>query len=112
MLNSGIIVLWSGAIVDIPADYVICDGNNGTPDLRNRFIVGAGATFAVDDTGGSAVHDHDFTSAGHTHDISAGPAIATGAHFAASTNSATDTGTTEPDGALPPFYALAYMMKT
>ncbi len=39
------IMLWSGAIVDIPAGWALCDGNNGTPDLRDKFIVGAGATF-------------------------------------------------------------------
>ena len=38
---SGGIIMWSGAIADIPAGWVLCDGNNGAPDLRNRFIVGA-----------------------------------------------------------------------
>lgn len=46
----GIIVLWYGAIVDIPAGWQLCDGTNGTPDLRNKFIAGAGDTYAVDDT--------------------------------------------------------------
>lgn len=40
-----IIVLWSGAIVDIPAGWALCDGNNGTPDLRNAFVIGAGDLF-------------------------------------------------------------------
>lgn len=44
------IVIWSGAIVDIPAGWALCDGNNGTPDLRNKFIIGAGDTYAVNDT--------------------------------------------------------------
>lgn len=44
------IVIWSGAIVDIPAGWVLCDGNNGTPDLRGVFIVGAGGALAVDQT--------------------------------------------------------------
>jgi len=46
----GIIVLWGGAIVDIPAGWALCDGNAGRPDLRDKFIVGAGNTYAVDET--------------------------------------------------------------
>jgi hypothetical protein len=61
-VSVGCIVLWSGAIGAIPSGYQICDGTNGTPDLRDRFVVGAGSTYAVDDTGGSATkdvsHDH------------------------------------------------------
>lgn len=50
-----IIVLWSGAIVDIPAGWKLCDGNNGTPDLRDKFVVGAGDTFNPGDDAGSTV---------------------------------------------------------
>ena len=46
----GIIVLWSGAIVDIPAGWHLCDGNMGTPDLRNKFIVGSGDIYNPGDT--------------------------------------------------------------
>jgi microcystin-dependent protein len=55
---------------------VLCNGSNGTPDLRNRFVVGAGSTYAVDATGGSAdavvvSHNHSATSTvadpGHFH---------------------------------------------
>lgn len=41
-----IIVIWSGAVVDIPAGWALCDGNNGTPILTDKFIVGAGGSFA------------------------------------------------------------------
>jgi flavin-binding protein dodecin len=61
---SGAIMLWSGAADAIPAEYVLCDGTNSTPDLRNRFVVGAGSTYAVGATGGSAdaiVVDHTHT---------------------------------------------------
>jgi len=73
---AGVIVLWSGSIGSIPAGWVLCNGSNGTPDLRNRFIVGAGSTYAVDATGGSAdaivvSHTHSATSVvtdpGHFH---------------------------------------------
>ena len=44
---SGVIMMWSGSIATIPAGYVLCNGSNGTPDLRDRFIVGA----RLDETG-------------------------------------------------------------
>lgn len=50
---AGVIVMWSGSIGSIPAGWALCNGNNGTPDLRDRFVVGAGSTYAVDATGGS-----------------------------------------------------------
>lgn len=62
-IPSGGIILWSGSIGSIPTGYVLCNGSNGTPDLRNRFIVGAGSTYAVDATGGSA----DAIVVSHTH---------------------------------------------
>lgn len=60
---TGCILLWSGSIGSIPAGWALCNGNNGTPDLRNRFIVGAGSTYAVNATGGSA----DSIVVSHTH---------------------------------------------
>jgi hypothetical protein len=75
-IPAGGILLWSGSIGSIPAGYVLCNGNNGTPDLRDRFIVGAGSTYAVNATGGSAdsilpTHTHSATSVvtdpGHFH---------------------------------------------
>lgn len=50
---SGGIILWSGAADAIPSGWVLCNGSNSTPDLRNRFIVGAGSTYAVGATGGT-----------------------------------------------------------
>lgn len=49
---TGAILMWSGSIGSIPAGYVLCNGSNGTPDLRDRFVVGAGNTYAVGNTGG------------------------------------------------------------
>lgn len=49
----GGIIMWSGSVASIPSGWVLCNGSNGTPDLRNRFVVGAGSTYAVDATGGS-----------------------------------------------------------
>jgi microcystin-dependent protein len=49
----GMIMLWSGTIATIPAGWALCNGQNGTPDLRNRFVVGAGGNYAIGDTGGA-----------------------------------------------------------
>jgi microcystin-dependent protein len=59
---AGGIIMWSGSLASIPVGWVLCDGTNGTPDLRERFVVGAGgdnATVTVDNgIGGSyAVND-------------------------------------------------------
>lgn len=43
-----IICLWAGAIVDIPAGWALCDGNGGRPDLRDKFVIGAGNTYNPD----------------------------------------------------------------
>lgn len=51
---TGGIIMWSGSIGSIPSGYVICDGTNGTPDLRDRFIVGAGTSYSVGNGGGFA----------------------------------------------------------
>lgn len=71
----GIITMWSGSIATIPQGWVLCDGTNGTPNLKDRFIVGAGNSYGVGATGGSAsvnlqhqhamAHNHDMGS--HTH---------------------------------------------
>jgi hypothetical protein len=44
---AGSILIWSGSIANIPAGYVICNGSNGTPDLRDKFVVGAGNSYVV-----------------------------------------------------------------
>ena len=74
--------MWSGTESNVPAGWNLCDGTNGTPDLRDRFVLGAGISYASGDTGGSASailsvanlpqHNHSFSgstsSAGsHSH---------------------------------------------
>jgi hypothetical protein len=141
-IPSGVITLWSGSIVSIPSGWLICDGTSGTPDLRNRFVVGAGSTYAVAATGGSAdaitvSHTHTATSTvtdpGHNHGLvsSAFPdtfnssQVAAGVQVTgqfgarnfiqttgvtvATTNAS--TGASGTNANLPPYYALAYIMK-
>lgn len=74
VLPTGMILLWSGSIGSIPAGFLLCDGTNSTPDLRNRFVVGAGSTYSVNQTGGSAdaivvshTHTATVTDPGHSH---------------------------------------------
>ena len=55
-IPSGIICMWSGAQNAIPDGWTLCNGSNGTPDLRDKFIVGSGSTYAVGTTGGEASH--------------------------------------------------------
>lgn len=111
-ISTGMILLWSGSIVSIPPGYVICDGNNDTPDLRDRFILGAGGAWAVDDSGGTTTHTHNFTGDGHFHDLAAGAGLSSGSTRRNFTSINPATGTTDSGNNLPPFYALAFIMKT
>jgi hypothetical protein len=62
----GMIVLWSGAQGAIPTGWVLCDGANGTPDLRDRFVVGAGSSYAVGNAGGAISKSTD-SQGSHSH---------------------------------------------
>lgn len=112
MLPTGIITLWYGSIINIPAGWLLCDGNNGTPDLRNKFVVGAGNTYAVGATGGNLVHDHGFSGDGHTHDHPIGAGLASGEAYSLTTASNAAVGFTEESSSLPPYHSLCYIMKT
>jgi hypothetical protein len=70
LVPSGLISMWHGANNTIPTGWSLCDGANGTPDLRDRFIVGAGTRWAVGDTGGS----HNAVVVSHNHSASSGSA--------------------------------------
>lgn len=74
-IPTGVIVMWSGSVASIPSGWLLCNGSSGTPDLRDRFIVGAGGTYAVAATGGSAnaivvSHTHTASSGGQSADHS------------------------------------------
>jgi hypothetical protein len=130
-LPTGVILMWSGSIASIPTGWNLCNGANGTPDLRDRFIVGAGSTYSVAATGGSAnatlvSHTHTVTDPGHSHSVPSGAAGAstpTGPASAASVNSQTTAtastgislsteGSSATNANLPPYYALAYIIKS
>ena len=122
---SGVIVMWSGAANAIPTGWALCDGTNNTPDLRNRFIVGAGSTYAVGAKGGSdtvtltveqmPAHTHTYTfqyqsnvivNAYDTYGDSANAVSAT-----QSTGNTNSTGGGQAHENRPPYYALCFIMK-
>jgi hypothetical protein len=132
--TAGMIILWSGSLGSIPAGWVLCDGTNSTPDLRNRFVVAAGSTYAVGSTGGSAdaivvthTHTATVTDPGHFHvyqmlqgsgsqffgsgGLVSGDRNTTSAVTGISVTNA-NAGTSGTNANLPPYYALAYIMKT
>jgi microcystin-dependent protein len=84
LIPTGLISLWYGSVATIPTGWALCNGTNGTPDLRDRFVVGAGASYAVGATGGSAnatlvAHTHTATinDPGHLHNLKGGFASVT-----------------------------------
>jgi hypothetical protein len=145
LIPSGGIIMWSGSIASIPSGWLLCNGSNGTPDLRNRFVVGAGSTYSVNGTGGSAdaivvshTHTATVTDPGHLHTTAFGysdnhdyfgnnvssftvngqgvtqnpynynsQSASTGISVSNST-----TGSSGTNANLPPYYALAYIMKS
>ena len=52
----GIITMWSGAVNTVPSGWALCDGTNGTPNLKDKFVLGAGSVYSVGGTGGEAAH--------------------------------------------------------
>jgi hypothetical protein len=151
-IPAGVILMWSGSIASIPSGWRLCDGGGGTPNLRNRFIVGAGSTYSPSNTGGTAdavVVSHTHTASvadpGHNHVFGADDMIASQAGYNVqsgfdydatsraggggvnlftkridNTNNPQTTGITVSNSTegipganqnLPPYYALAYIIK-
>ena len=94
-VESGTIAIWHGTLANIPSGWVLCDGTNSTPDLRDKFVRGAAAGADPGATGGTTEHYHAYGSEG-------------GGAFGQDTlGPYTDTVSH-----LPPYYAVAYIMKT
>ena len=88
----------------------LCNGLRGTPDLRDKFIPGAGSLYTPGQLGGSSQHDHAFTSDGHPHVMTVGGNTQSGANFSLITSSSLINGTTNVEALVPPFHSLAYIM--
>ena len=140
VVPTGLIAIWSGSIGSIPSGWVLCDGTNSTPDLRNSFILGAGNSYSVGQTGGSTdaivvSHTHTATSVvtdpGHNHTYISNTGGATGIappssnqgdpngrttsnSFTGITVATTNasTGVSGTNANMPPYYALAFIMKS
>jgi len=143
---SGGIIMWSGTIATIPSGWYLCNGSNGTPDLRNKFVIGAyqdttGTAYTTvtgsdTQTGGtkdaivvSHTHTATVTDPGHTHnygqsertqvgtdngvayDSEPSSAFATSSSTTGISVSNSTTGSSGTNQNLPPYYALAFIMK-
>jgi hypothetical protein len=135
---SGGIIMWSGSIASIPSGWFLCNGSNGTPDLRDRFVVGAGSSYAVAASGGSKdsivvshTHSASVTDPGHAHTLRQGysyggggsnyPVTDDGDQFSTMQSDTSTTGisvgistvgSSGTNANLPPYYALAFIMKS
>ncbi len=133
----GTILLWSGAANAIPDGWKLCNGQNGTPDLRDRFVVGAGSSYNVGATGGLSTfslttdhlppHSHlyagddhlDYVRAGNTGYSAANNIVeTTGGYDASSSDSGnariyrtSSVGSGASIENRPPYYALCYIMR-
>ena len=122
---SGGIIIWSGASDAVPSGWALCDGANGTPDLRDRFVVGAGSTYAVGATGGEAAHKLTISEIPpHDHGLRGYAAAATLYNYNQDDPPVYINDDNPPRGCLtdmkggfdahnnlPPYYALCYIMK-
>jgi len=125
----GGIIMWSGSIASIPTGWALCNGSSGTPDLRDRFIVGAGNNYSVAGIGGTT----DSQLPAHTHNVTNGSANSFtavtsvsdepvnqggGGSVQVADQESSTTFTIESAGIsptnqnLPPYYALAFIMRT
>lgn len=144
LLKPNMVIMWGGTVASIPAGWLLCNGVGTTslglavPDLRNRFVIGAGSSYTPGNTGGSTTHDHFLQINGTALTVAQIPAHShtgvpwktgsgsgypgfdgTGdAYVAGSTDSTgsgaahTHSGQTLPGTiVLPPYYALAYIIK-
>lgn len=127
----GLIIMWSGTLAQIPYGWRLCDGTNGTPDLRNKFIYGVdtgedpGTNSAGSNHTHTVSHTHTFTIAGFTLPSPGSTSIGGGdeqsLHQHAASPPATTVGAATKAGGgapavtsadnFPPYYKLAYIMK-
>ena len=130
----GCIILWSGVANNIPEGWALCNGQNGTPDLRNRFVVGAGGEYSPNATGGEKTHAlttsemprhrHEWVGDDQLLDIEPGASQEirkTSIHYDASSSvggkwdsrvyGTSYEGSGQGHENRPPFYALCYIMR-
>ena len=121
---TGMIMLWYGSVASIPSGWVLCDGNNSTPDLRNRFVVGAGTggNYSPGDTGGAnsvtltvaqiPAHTHTYERTDVGINVNDRPWPASNNDCDMTTQNTSQTGGGQSHENRPPYYALCYIMKS
>ena len=123
----GTIIPYAGDLSKIPYGWHVCDGSNGAPDLRDRFLTGAGDTYKLGDTGGENYHELTVNELpSQSHRLSTGSAnLGSGwAHYAGESGAelsavtynsfpayTKSTGENTPHENRPPYYAVYYIMR-
>ena len=120
----GGIIMWYGSTGTIPSGWSLCNGTtvNGyaTPDLRDKFVVGAGSNYAVNTTGGSAdavvvAHEHTTNiDGGHVIPGNGGSSYSYGGAgtYQSTVFNMNSEGVSGTNKNLPPYWALCYIMRT
>ena len=116
VLPKGLIVIWYGNQNNIPAGWALCDGNNDTPDLRGRFVLGVSDKYTVNSTGGEETHTLSVNEMpSHSHTIRCNGGSGSGVEYVRyngdSSMSTSSTGGNQPHNNMPPYYTLCYIMK-
>ena len=131
VIPTGSIILWSGDMKSIPAGWTLCNGKNGTPDLSGKFVLGAGYGVDVNSVGGtkeqslkiSNIPDHSHAykdryfseTNGQIDNNLVGSSTETDkdnrAFYKMDRTQSTGELNGKPFSIIPPYYALAYIMK-
>lgn len=108
---TGMIVIWHGTSGTVPAGYYICDGNNGTPDLRDRVPLCGDFIQPAGYVAGNWQHSHAFTNYSHYHRFLSGSGFAAGMSFSTDTDAVNVSGNTMASQTLTPGVGMHYLMK-
>ena len=108
---AGTVIFWTGTIATVPKGWQQCNGDLGTPDLRDHFIMCKGLTHGIYEYGGETSHDHKTESTAHTHTFPVGSGLRAGIDFAINTGTHTCKGDTDSVDHIPPYYVLIAIMK-
>lgn len=109
-LPQGCIIMWGGTLSTIPGGWQLCDGTNGTPDLRGRFIMSVNSGENPGSTGGNSSHNHSGTTGSSSSQIWIDDNSG-GSDYWGAPNGHTHSFSTDSANHLPPYYKLAYIMK-